>query len=214
MNLSPDTTVTIPLSLACERAPLLLSNVQSLTRCTQVEPGRFTPVVCRLSESADDASALTGLLNAEQLRRPGALVILPEAADDYIDALLEEQFFPMTTTYEGLMKCMAVYALIDDVSGVAFEMSALSKLGEDEFILAVVCNDKLRLRRISNQPPMSDDELQGTCFSADNYRPYRMYFREEVDEAAQKEREDSGAPYWLVREVVLLNRRSQRPDSA
>lgn len=206
MNFEPDTTVSFALDDAYQRAPLLRRNVQSLLSCAHSEEGKFLPVVTRLSCEDGEVSELSGLMDELQQRQPSALVVLPDEADEYLDALLEKHFSPVATYYEGLMKCMAAYSVSDEVSGLTIEMNALWGLGDEEFFLAVVCKDKLRVRRITNQPPLGDDELQGISYSVGNYRPYRVFSEEQIDEAARLEREPRTSPYWLVREVVRLDR--------
>lgn len=207
MNFAPNTTVILPLEDAYRRAPLLRRNVHSLLACANSQEGRFIPVACQLSSKAGDESELTGLLDAQQQRKPGALVVLPDAADAYLDVLLEEDFVPVANSYDGLMRCMAAFSLRNDVSGIVFEMDAFRDLGRDDFFLAIVCNDKLRVRCITNQTHLDDeDDSQGLHFSVANYRPYQIYSQEELDDAARMERESVDEPYWLVRTVVRLGR--------
>lgn len=214
MNFEPDTTVSLALDDAYQRAPFLRRYVQSLLSCAHSEEGKFLPVVTRLSHKEGEVSELSGLMDEPQQRQRGALVVLHDETDEYVDALLEKQFNPVATYYEGLMKCMAAYSVSNGGSGLTIEMNALWGLGDEEFFLAVVCKEKLRVRRITNQPPLGDDELHGISYSVGNYRPYRVFSEEQINEAERLEQGPQTSPYWLVREVVRLDRLEQiSPDA-
>ncbi|SCK20827.1 hypothetical protein VAR608DRAFT_1555 [Variovorax sp. HW608] len=214
MHLSPDTTFSLALEEAYELAPLLRPNVEGLYDCAQRELGRFHPCVLRLSSDEGEQSELTGLLSTEHATSPGALLVLPDQADDRMDALLEKKFSAMAVPYDGNMRSMAVFALEDDQNEVAIavQMSALRGLGDGPFILAVACKNQLRLRRITNQPPEDTGGLQGLDCSVQSYNPHNVYSQQELDEAARRERDGDEPDFWLVEEVMRKDKLDRLRD--
>ncbi|MBB3180951.1 hypothetical protein [Variovorax sp. Sphag1AA] len=214
MNLSPDTTFHLALEEAYELAPLLRPNVEGLYECAQRAPGRFHPYVVRLSGDEGEKSELTGIISAGDAAAPGALLVLPDQADGRLDALLEKQFRAMAVPCDGNMKSMVVFALEDDQNEVAIavQMSGLRGLSDGPFIIAVVCKNQLRVRRITNHPPEDTGGLQGLDCSVQSYNPYNVYSQQELEEAARRERDGDEPDFWLVEEVMRQDKLDRLRD--
>lgn len=201
MKIEPNTTITLPLSAAYELAPYLRHNVEALTSCGWgVDNSVFIPAACPLTKVGEEFRELEGLLDAEQLDCPGVLVVLPPAAAPYLDDLLEKPFEALTMQYDGLLKCKSVLMLSTDTSSLAIDWHALWGLveGASSFFLAIACADELRIRRICNQKPLDEYDLQSLSFSELNYEPYRIFSEQELKEAAEEELANRDAPHWLV----------------
>ena len=147
-------TLTLPLSEALQHDPCLGEIIAWLTRSWEAdyEPGMsFSDLLLHAAEIYDWFGQ-TGKSG------PGGIIVLPAAAEPYLDALLAKGFEPSVWIFGDYYVPAFVAASEDGVLAVAMEVLYGEAVDyRKDFPLLVACGDTLRIHNIQCSPLTSEE---------------------------------------------------------